>query len=710
MDALNVLNVKASIQRLKVIHDGRLAIMDVNTALRIIDPVRYKVLDGFKTNIVHTQLLERSVDISINGIYCIAIIPGSNQAAVFDIRKKELLYRIGRHHGELECVGIDPQSRYCVTCGQDGRAFIWVLETARLAFTMPHHADFITSVAFSQNGQWVATGSYDRTINILNLYTMHASIKLRGHNSVIISMTFISNVRLLSAEKGGSLIVWDLNHASILYRLPKLNDEITAMCVSDDFRFAFVATKAKYIALYDLVEKKLVEQRYIVLRTPITSLAYIKERTHLSIGTADGEVYFYSLLGNTDEYIQLLEEKQYVKFYHLVQENPFLVYSKSYEHAERVWKETLVEVRNHFENGNVNEAKELLYRFKGIAIKSNLIQQLLKDYEKYALFVSYIKENRYPLAYSLAKQHPSFIESDPYMGMEELWRRSFNKAQTLIMKPDGEEQARQLLAPFRGISEKAPLIQGMFTERRIYEYFKKTIAASDYVKLVELVKQHPFLKELDEYIALMDQMEKLYFLSAKEYKSGECLQARKGYETLVVFPNYMKEAREKLELIKVRNLFFEALQSNNLINAFSYMSMYPSLYETSEAQKMEKLWSRIVDQGQKTAINGNIMDVKKVFNDYLSITAKYSAMGSVFAQCYCVQLEQKLKTATTASEIENGIRNYIAMFGTDGGISAFFEQFVQTFATMTKLSMLKQGSLDLWTPAMLINDICVKSK
>lgn len=278
------------------------------------------------------------------------------------------------------------------------------------------------------------------------------------------------------------------------------------------------------------------------------------------------------------------------------------------------------------------------------------------------------------------------------------------------MKPDGEEQARQLLAPFRGISEKAPLIQGMFTERRIYEYFKKTIAASDYVKLVELVKQHPFLKELDEYIALMDQMEKLYFLSAKEYKSGECLQARKGYETLVVFPNYMKEAREKLELIKVRNLFFEALQSNNLINAFSYMSMYPSLYETSEAQKMEKLWSRIVDQGQKTAINGNIMDVKKVFNDYLSITAKYSAMGSVFAQCYCVQLEQKLKTATTASEIENGIRNYIAMFGTDGGISAFFEQFVQTFATMTKLSMLKQGSLDLWTPAMLINDICVKSK
>lgn len=710
MDPFKILNIKASIQRLKIIHDGHLAIMDVNTALRIIDPNRYKVLDGFKTNIVHTQILERSVDISRNGIYCISIIPDSNQAAIFDIPKKKLLYRIGRHQGELECVGIDPQSRYCITCGQDGRAYIWVIETSRLAFTMPHHADFITSVAFSQNGQWVATGSYDRTINILNLYTMHASHKLRGHNSVIISMIFISDVRLLSAEKEGNLIVWDLNHDSILYRLPKLNDEITAVSLSDDFRFAFVATKAKYIALYDLSEKKIVEQRYITVRSSITSLSFIREQTSLAVGTMDGEVHFYALLGNTDECTQLLKEKQYAAFYDLVKDNPFLIYSKSYELAERIWKETLLEARKRLENGNVHEAKELLHRFKGIAAKTNQIQQILKDYDKYALFLTYIKDNRYPLAYSLAKQHPSFLESDSFIEMEEQWRKSFNKAQSLIVKSNGEEQARQLLAPFRGISEKASLIQEMFTERRIYEYFKKTIAASDYVRMVELVKHHPFLKELDEYSAVMEEMEQLFFQSEKEYIKGESLLARKGYEILVLFPDYTKVSRDMLELIKIRNLFFEALQSNNLINAFSYMSMYPSLYETDEAQKLEQQWSRIVDQGQKTALNGNIMEVKKVFNDYLSITAKYSVMGSVFAQCYCVQLEQKLQTATMATEIESGIRHYIAMFGIDGGISTFFDQFSQTFATTTQLSMLKQGSLDLWRPAMLINDICVKSK
>lgn len=710
MTAFDSFDIKASVQRVKVLSDGNLAVIDVNTSLRLLDSARHRVVDGFKTNIVHTQSLERSVDVSLNGKYCISVIPKSNQAAVFDIEKKELLYRVGRHHGDIECVGIDPQSRYCITCGQDGRAFVWVLDTARLAFTMPHHADYITSVAFSQNAQWVATGSYDRTINVLNLYTMQTPIKLRGHNSVVISMIFISNLRILSAERGGNLIIWDINRAAILFRLPKLNDDIIAMTVSDDFRFAFVATKAKYIALYDLNDKKLIEQRYISLKTSITSLAYIKATNQLAVGTSEGSVQFYSLLGNVQEHIRLLEGKEYVRFYQLVQDNPFLVYSKSFELAENLWKETLTKARVCFENGQPNEGKELLNQFRGIPIKSNLIQQLIKDYEKYALLVSYVKENRYPLAYSLVKQHPSFLESDPYLEMEEQWRKSFNKAQNVIMDQDGEEQARQLLLPFRGISEKASFIQGMLTERRVYEYFKKTIYAKDYVKMGELVKQHPFLKELDEYISVMSQMGQLYVQSNKALRAGECLLSRQGFEILAKFPEYSKVSRENLEVIKVKNLFMESLQSNNYINAFSYMNTYPFLYETPEAQKLEKQWSKVVDKAQKVALKGNIQEVKKVFADYLSITAKFPVMGSVFAQCYCVQLEQMLKTAITSADIEAGLRNYIAMFGMDGGISEFFEQFATTFATSTKLSMLKQGSLQSWTPAMLLEEIWVKPK
>jgi hypothetical protein len=48
------------------------------------------------------------------------------------------------------------------------------------------------------------------------------------------------------------------------------------------------------------------------------------------------------------------------------------------------------------------------------------------------------------------------------------------------------------------------------------------------------------------------------------------------------------------------------------------------------------------------------------------------------------------------------------MFGIDDTIIEFFDVFKGYYETKTDLKMLKQGSLDSWTPAMIISDITVK--
>ena len=86
---------------------------------------------------------------------------------------------------------------------------------------MPPHTDFVTSIAFNDSGQWIATGSFDRTINLLNLSSMKQPMKLIGHGSVIVSMLFLPEIRLLSAEKDGGLIVWDIRTGRVLKRSDK---------------------------------------------------------------------------------------------------------------------------------------------------------------------------------------------------------------------------------------------------------------------------------------------------------------------------------------------------------------------------------------------------------------------------------------------------------------------------------------------------------
>ncbi len=708
MDALKLINIKSSILRLTTLNNGQLGVVDENTAMRVIDTKHYRVLDGFKTNVVHANLLERQAAISSDGFYCISTVGGSDKAAVFDVTNKKLLYRVGHHKGEIESVGIDSQGRYCVTGGQDGKVFVWVLQTGLLVFSMPNHGDFVTSIDFSQNGQWIATGSYDRTINITNLSTMKKHLRLLGHSSVIVSVLFISGLRLLSAERDGALVIWDLYNGTIIKRLPKLGDEIISMCLSVDKRFAFVATRLGYISLYDLNSFTLLRQHYLKINETITSIAFISEKFSLAIGTKEGNIYFYSLFGNESEFQELIKNQQYRDFYNLVDDNPMLVYSQMYAHVELLWVKYVQTAKRYLEEGEKLKAKELLEPFIGIPSKTSFIQQLLRDYEQYALLLTYIDEKRYALAYSLVKQYALFMDTDAYRKMELIWKKHFLKAQQIIMTQNGEENARKILAPFRGITEKAPLIQGMCNEHRIYEYFKKVIVSRNFVKFIELTRMHPFLKEFSEYDDVKLYIDQLYIKTQKEFKSGDYINAKKGCEILILFPDYTQEAREMSEIIKIKNLFYEALRAENYISAFSHLSAYPLLYDIPEAKKLEMQWNKVVDKALQCVVKGDALELRTVFSSYLSINAKFSAIGSVFSQCYAIQLQNKIGKHAPAIELENGIRNYISMFGIDETILDFFDLFKGHYETKTDLKMLKQGSLESWTPAMILGDITIK--
>ncbi|MBV5348251.1 hypothetical protein JZU61_01055, partial [bacterium] len=515
--------------------------------------------------------------------------------------------------------------------------------------------------------------------------------------------------RLLSAEKEGGLIVWDIRTGRVLKRLPKMNDSITAMCISSDKRFVFVGTKLGYVALYDMQSMELVKQRYLKESEEISSMAFIESDFRLAIGTVQGNVRFYSLFGEQETYIDLLRQRKYKAFYLEVEENPILLYSKPYELVEKIWSDVLSKARHYLEKGDKGKAKELLELFSGIPSKNGLITQILRDYEKYSQFQTCVEEGRLPLAYSMAKQYVVFQDSEPYRKIEGRWKKLFSKAQELILGVGGDDKARTLLAPYRGISEKTILIQQLFAEKRLYEYFKKVIASRNFIKFFELIKNHPFLKEFSEYNTVMEYADRLYIQAIKAYQDNDFTLAKRACEILTFFPDYSKEANELLETIKVKHLFFDAISSDNHLNAFGYLASYPLLYETPEAKKLEGHWNKVLDQALRYAAKGEIEGLSKQFEFYLPISAKHASIGSVFAQCYSVQLEKKLRAHATSFELENAIRNYIGLFGLDEYMIYFFNLYKQNYETKLDLQMIKQGSLDTWIPSMIISDITSKA-
>ncbi len=708
MHVLKLLNFKEPILFLKTLSNGNFGVVDLNNTLRIVDTAMYSVIDGFKTNIKHERHLSSYVDLTDDGEYMVTADTEKNKAAIFSLSKRKQICKAGSHEGEIESVAMDPNGRYFITSGQDGKSFAWVLDTSRLAFSLPTHTEIVSTVVFSDNSQWIATGSYDKSINLFNTRTMKEAIKLRGHSDVIKEIIFLPEAKLLSIDRSGGLIIWDISSGKMIKRLSKTLDEVSTVSVSSDKHFLFIGSKLGYVSLYNLHTLDLVSQRFIKVSEAITSLAFLNNPVRLAIGTQVGNIYIYSLFGDEDTYMQMLLEGDYKAFYGALEENPILSYSKPYELAENNWANVLENGRLYLEQNERSKVKEIFAPFIGVPKKTAVINQMLNAYEKFGMFENYIKIGRLPLAYSLAKQYPQFQDSQLYAKMELQWKKVFFKAQELILSSNGEEQARALLAPYRGISEKTVLTQEMFEQGKTYVYMKKLLAQHDYVKFFGLVKMSPFLKEFSEYSSTIEYGDILNIQAQKAYLNGDYATANKACKILVAFPDYAKDAQVMEETIRIKHLFYQAIAENDLSNAFSYLGTYPLLHETPEAQLLERQWNVIVDNAQRFSSTGSIHETLEVFKPYFAITDKVRAMGSVMAQAYCVQLEQKIQFKAPQENIEYGMRQYINLFGLDEGIRSVYNYFKLLYEVSLDLDTIQENASMSWTPNVKIDDITVR--
>ena len=357
MEASHTVNIKKPILLLKETTERQLILVDDSSTLRIVDTQDYKILGGFKTNLTQEQHLLNGFAVDSSAKYFFTNIPNSNKATLFSVKDKKQLYTVGRHKGTIESLAIDPNLRQLVTGGTDGKVFVWNLKTAKLAYSLTPHADYVTALAFSNNGQWIASGGFDRVINVQNLATMKPALSLRAHTTVIVKIIFLPEQKLLSSDKDGNVLIWDLKKGVVAHRMPKVNDEITDMIVSHDSKYLFVATKLGYIALYDLTTYTLMKQNFLKLDSAIMALEFIKSTYSLAIGTLSGDLKIFPLLGDEERLRSLMIVKDFENVYLAFEDNPLLRYSSLYVECELYWAQILKECHPYLEKGDFKTVK-----------------------------------------------------------------------------------------------------------------------------------------------------------------------------------------------------------------------------------------------------------------------------------------------------------------------------------------------------------------
>jgi WD40 repeat protein len=126
-------------------------------------------------------------------------------------------------------VAFSPDGQTVATAGRDATVRIWEIETGDELFTLTDHTDEVAAVAYSADGKWLASGGLDKSVILWRLVAGGAEKERVFYDSTnsISSLSFSPNSNCLasaSLDRVGR--VWNLGATEPAIALPGHNDRI----------------------------------------------------------------------------------------------------------------------------------------------------------------------------------------------------------------------------------------------------------------------------------------------------------------------------------------------------------------------------------------------------------------------------------------------------------------------------------------------------
>lgn len=170
--------------------------------------------------------------------------------------RPELVLQTG-HSSTVDAVAFSPDGRWIATGSFDSTIKIWQPETGRELRALSGHSGAVRSLASSPDGRLLASGGNDKTIRIWDVANGGEVRRLDVQDSIVGAVAFSPDgQRLASSGPGNSVIVWDAASGKELLRLPEHTGAVTALAFSRDGQLLASGSSDKTVKIWDLVKGK----------------------------------------------------------------------------------------------------------------------------------------------------------------------------------------------------------------------------------------------------------------------------------------------------------------------------------------------------------------------------------------------------------------------------------------------------------------------
>jgi len=172
----------------------------------------------------------------------------------------ELVQTLVGHVGRCYCLTISPASSIIASGGRDDcKVMIWSEsgeggEWARVQ-VLEDHTSSIREVCFSRDGKQLATGSWDKSINVYSFKEGNAILAhtLEGHTHYVMSLSFSPDCKLLcSGSADDSIKFWNPADGSLVKSIDKAHTSwVSSVSYSPNGRILVSAGSDRRMKIFD---------------------------------------------------------------------------------------------------------------------------------------------------------------------------------------------------------------------------------------------------------------------------------------------------------------------------------------------------------------------------------------------------------------------------------------------------------------------------